>query len=351
MTKMTHRERVIRTFKFQQVDRIACDLMESMVWQDLAEYFSSRYGLADKEQILQHLDVDFRWVSVNPTGMHHGEGLPEGYSDSYSDSLYKRPLAEALTVADVESNYKPDPAKWEIPDFNTAREKWPDYALVFSPGWMPLFAGACDTFGMENAMVKMLTEPCLIEAYLNIHNEFYMDIMKRGLEKGKGLCDICWLGDDYANNSNMLINPDLWRRYIKPHLAKQVNLAKTYGMFVLLHSCGAIRSIIPDLIDIGVDALLVFQTKARGMDAKSIARDFGGKIVFYGGIDAQELLVFGSIEDVRNEVEMNIWEFSKCGGYIVANSHHGLPDIRPENIEMMCRVAQRHNLISSMEEC
>jgi uroporphyrinogen decarboxylase len=109
---------------------------------------------------------------------------------------------------------------------------------------------------------------------------------------------------------------------------------------VLFHSCGAVREILPDLIDIGVGALLVFQTTAVGMDVPSMVRDFGGRLAFYGGIDIQQLLSFGTPEEVKATVRRNVEAFSECGGYIVANSHHGVTTIKGENIEAMCAAAR-----------
>ena len=111
-------------------------------------------------------------------------------------------------------------------------------------------------------------------------------------------------------------------------------------MFVLYHSCGAVRPVLGDLIDIGVHGLLVFQTTARGMDAPSIARDFGGRMTFYGGIDAQHLLSSGTNDEVRAAVRDNVRAFSDCGGYVVANSHHGVASIRGDNILAMCEAAR-----------
>ena len=104
-------------------------------------------------------------------------------------------------------------------------------------------------------------------------------------------------------------------------------------MLVFFHSCGAVRPVLPDLVEMGVSALVVFQTRARGMDPESIAREFGGHIAFYGGIDVQQLLSFGTPEQVVDEVQRNVRAFSRCGGYIVANSHHGVDTIRGENLE------------------
>ena len=111
-------------------------------------------------------------------------------------------------------------------------------------------------------------------------------------------------------------------------------------MYVLFHSCGAVRPVLEDFIELGVDALLVFQTTAAGMDPEAIAKEFGGRISFYGGIDVQTLLSFGTAEEVESTVRANVKAFSKCGGYTVANSHFMVSTIKGENIEAMCRAAK-----------
>jgi uroporphyrinogen decarboxylase len=141
----------------------------------------------------------------------------------------------------------------------------------------------------------------------------------------------------------MLISPALWRRFIKPSLAEQVGLLRRNGMLVLFHSCGAVRPILHDLAEIGVNALLVFQTSAKGMDAPSIAQEFGGKLAFYGGMDVQHLLSFGAPQEVEQTVRANIQAFAGSGGYIVANSHHSLASIRGENITAMCNAVKTFN--------
>jgi uroporphyrinogen decarboxylase len=148
------------------------------------------------------------------------------------------------------------------------------------------------------------------------------------------VADICYLGDDYAAQQTVMMGPEAWRRFLKEPLRRQVEVAHQHGMLALLHSCGAVREILPDFIDVGVDGLLTFQTTAAGMDAESIARDFGGKLVFHGGIDCQQLLTYGTEEDVRREVRKNIDLFSECGGYTVANAHE-IENIEPENMVAM----------------
>jgi uroporphyrinogen-III decarboxylase len=124
-------------------------------------------------------------------------------------------------------------------------------------------------------------------------------------------------------------------------LAEQVALARAHGLLVLYPSFGAVRPVLGDLIDIGVNGMLVFQTTATGMDLEAIARDFGGRVLFYGGMDIQHLLSFGTVEDVVCEVDRNARAFEDCGGYIVANSHHCVATIRGELIEAMFIAAHK----------
>jgi len=166
------------------------------------------------------------------------------------------------------------------------------------------------------------------------------------LAAAEELVDICSLADDWGSQDGLIMGPKLWRRFIKPHLARYLERVHAHGMVAMMHSCGSIRSILPDLVDIGLDGLTVFQTTCAGMDASEIAREFGGKMVFSGGIDTQWLLSFGTPHEVAATVGRNVEAFEKCGGYIVANSHHSIATIRGENIEAMCEAARDPNLLS-----
>ena len=338
---MNSRERVLKTFHFQRTDRPPYDLMEGCVWSELMTYFREQHGLVDPEQVLQFLDPDFRWAFLQYIGPPPEIPQPEAISTpGASKDVAMGPLAEASSVADIEGYAWPDPSHLMPGDFKGMRQRFPNKALVLCPGWMPLFWTACELFGMEPAMIKMLRSPQVFDALIRRQHEIVMDILTRSARAARGICDLAWLGDDVAGQSGMIISPALWRKHIKPYLAEQVRVLRENDMMVLFHSCGAVRPILPDLIEIGVNALLVFQTTARGMDAVSIARDFGGKMVFYGGIDVQQVLSFGSMAQVQATVEANIEAFSQCGGYIVANSHHTIPTIQGENILAMCRAAQ-----------
>ena len=339
---MTHRERVLSTFRFEETDRVPCDLMEGTVWAELLDTFRNRSGFERATQLLDYLDTDFRWAPMVRTDQieYAEERLPAAErSGDLSKAIAKGPLEGATTVAEVEAHDWVDPATFATPDYSVVRRRWPDHALVVTAGWWPLFWGTCEAFGVESALLNLVHNPALFEASVKSIHERYLDRLSRVLTAARYVADICWLGDDFATQESMFLSPAHWRRFIKPYLAEQVALARSHGMIVLYHSCGSIRPVIRDLIDIGVNGHLVFQTSARDMEPESIAAEFGGQIVFYGGMDVQQLLSFGDSESVANEVKRNTDAFRRCGGYVVANSHHRVLTIRGELIEAMCLAA------------
>lgn len=337
---MTHRERVLKTFRFEKTDRPPYDFMESVIWPELAAYFADTHGLTVSEDIYNFIDTDFRWLFMSYTG-------PAAASAPVSDASYPidnppdAPLRNAHTVAEVEAYVMESSDLWQAPDCKAAREKWPDHALVACPGWLALFWNACTAFGMEEALIKMETEPDVFEAFIRKRHKFSMEMISKTLDSAVGYADICFLGDDYASNDATIMRPETWRKLIKPYVAEEAKLIHDAGLYSIMHSCGAIHDILPDFEEIGIDAHLVFQTSARGMEPESIAEDFGGKIVFYGGIDCQHLLTHGTPDDVRAEVKRNRMAFGECGGYIVANSHHCMADIKPENMMAMVEEARK----------
>ncbi len=295
---MNSRTRVLRTLHFEETDRAPFDLMEGCVWPELLEYYRQNHGLETADEVLVFLDTDFRWTFLE----YIGPPAPPASEDpslektKRSKAVVDGPLAQARTLDEIEAYPWPNPAWFGPADYAAARRRWPEKALVFCPGWMPLFWTACELFGMQPAMTHMLEEPDLFEALIQRQHAIVMDILERSAPAAGAACDLAWLGDDFA------------------HLA-----------------------------EIGVNALLVFQTSAKGMDAPSIAREFGGKLAFYGGMDVQHLLSFGAPQEVEQTVRANIQAFAGSGGYIVANSHHSLASIRGENITAMCNAVKTFN--------
>lgn len=337
MKEMTHRERVLRTFAFQETDKPAFDLMENATWPELDCFFADKYNLHSISAILDFLDSDFRWVMAGSPYTEKKEGR-DNLSDNKSTGL----LSAVESVEDLDRLYHPDPDDRIIPDFVAARENFPDHALVFAALWMPAFFNCCMDFGMEEALCKMIVQPDIIEAYVDRHTECALEVLRRGIEKGAGkYCDFYWIGDDFSTEKTLMLPPEMWRRFFKKSIEKQVRMAREAGMKVVFHSCGAVEPVYEDLIEIGISAHCGVQTSADNMDIDILAKKYGGRFVIYGGVDAQTTLIKGAPETVADEVRRNIRAFEPYGGYIVSNSHHGLSDMPGENLIAMAQGAGR----------
>jgi len=342
---MTGWERALNVFKYRRTDMPCFDIMEGTVWDSVGYYFYKEYGLADAADVIGFLGCDFRWSHLFDVELPlpRTESGVKGLSGAnYSDSVGTYLLADARTVADVDRLFNPDPYARPVPDFKKMRAAYPDKALVFCVGWTPFFSGACSVFGMERAMLNMALSPELYRAFADKQKDYLCEYIRLAIEAGAAeYCDFFWTGDDFATEKTLLLSPAQWRQLVKPYLREAFDMAKAAGLHTLFHSCGAVSEVYPDFIEMGVDAHVGVQTSAAGMDIERLARDFGGKIVIFGGVDAQTTLVSGTPEQVYAQTRKNIEAFDRCGGYAVSNSHHGLPDIPGENIVAMAKAAGR----------
>lgn len=238
-------------------------------------------------------------------------------------------LSQAGVFADYDDCRQVEAFDWpnaDYLDFEPARkliQKASDKNLAVVGGmWMAFFHVLCDFFGMENYFIKMHTHPEVVEAATEKLVDFYLEANQKCLKALAGEIDVMFFGNDLGSQLDLLISPDAFRRFILPSFRRIVNQAKSYGLKVMLHSCGSISKIIPDLIDIGVDALHPLQAKAAGMSAAELSREYGNDILFVGGVDTQALLPFSTPEQIRDEVRKLKDTFGSR--YIVSPSHEAL---------------------------
>ena len=136
------------------------------------------------------------------------------------------------------------------------------------------------------------------------------------------------------------MSPATWRELIKPLMAEIFAVGRSHGLWVANHCCGALRPIIPDLVEIGLDVLNPVQAGCPGMNPRELKREFGDALSFMGGVDTQNLLPFGSASDVRRETEKLIQGMTAGGGgYILAASHTIPPETPDANIFALYEVA------------
>jgi uroporphyrinogen decarboxylase len=309
---------------------------------DTTKIYYPYFDVQDDMALSVKLGDDFVWLNAD-RAWSHPEGRP------MFDVLGGKPrtslnqdgvFAGATTVAEVEAFDWPDPARLDFTGVlaQVARARQHGF-YVLSGMWSPFFHVVADFFGMENYFVKMYTHPAVVEAVTEHVVAFYLAANERYFaEVGSGM-DAFFFGNDFGSQLDLLISPKLFKRFVLPSFVTLTEQAKAHGYKVVLHSCGAIDRTIPWLIDAGVDALHPLQALAKGMEAEALARKYRGDLVFIGGVDTQQLLPFGTPEEVRAEVRRLKAVFGPQ--YVVSPSHEALlPNVSVENLLAMAQTAQ-----------
>jgi uroporphyrinogen decarboxylase len=192
--------------------------------------------------------------------------------------------------------------------------------------------------GMESTLFDLAASPEIARTLLRQAAKFSLHLAREACDRFS--LDWLWTGDDVGGQRSMIISPRQWRLEIRPHLAEIIAVGKSRGLWVAYHSCGAIRPIIPDLIDIGLDVLNPIQCNCPGMDAAELKSEFGATLAFMGGVDTQELLPGGTTAEVFRETRRLLEVMaSDGGGFILAASHAIPPETPLANIFAMYKAA------------
>jgi uroporphyrinogen decarboxylase len=213
-------------------------------------------------------------------------------------------------------------------------ESHQDYAIVAGV-WAPIFHNLIWLCAFENALMNMIKKPEITHALIKEITDFWVAYTEKTLEAGKGKIHIVINCNDFGAHDSMLISPDTFRIFFMQPLQKLYNTIKKYDAKVMQHSYGAINPIIPNFIEMGADILSPIHTSATGMDFCSLARQYGGKIVFYGGVDTKNMLPAGSKEKIVENVAKNVSLMIPYGGYILSGSQGLIPTISIHSINTM----------------
>ncbi|HHV61394.1 MAG TPA: hypothetical protein GXX51_01970 [Firmicutes bacterium] len=310
---MTRKERVIRTIKREPVDRLPVNLEFTV---PLAESFVARFKL-DQDSLFEVLDSHIIYAYLSDEVDRKGDIIIDnwgvGYDAREGAAIRIHPLSDRLALRNYEF---PDPCEKRLMEgpMATIARYGRDYFVASYQRWL-LFERACWLRGVENFLMDMIVDRPFAEWLLDRITEYQVEVARRYVAAG---VDCGRTGDDWGSQLGMMFSPDLWRELIKPRLKKVWDVYHDAGLPVIHHSCGDIRPIIPDLIELGLDVLHPVQAI---MPRKELKRDFGARLILYGGIDTQHTIPFGTPEDVRRETIECIDILGAGGGYIVGLGH------------------------------
>ncbi len=372
---ITSRDRVIQTLNHKEPDRIPFDLggcsqtgIQIDAYQNLLDYLQLDKSvkmidmvqcLAEiDEEILERFEVDTRGLNPSAAEVVIVEDQdPDGYKQ-FSDRwgiLYKKPkkggyyydlvghpLGGEISTKDIDNFKFPDPAQLRS-DMGDIFKSWsekdnpPAIILEATEGGMVEFAFWLR--GFTRFYLDVAEDPKLVCYLLDKILEFKMAVWEAALAQAGKYVDIAWEADDLGLQNSTIFSPIFYRKYIKPRHQKLFDYIKHIApgkIYMGLHSCGSVRTLIPDMIEIGVDILNPIQVSAKGMDTKELKKDFGKDITFWGGgVDTQSILPKGTPMDVRNEVRRRIEDLASGGGFVFASVHNIQPDVPPQNILAM----------------
>jgi uroporphyrinogen decarboxylase len=197
--------------------------------------------------------------------------------------------------------------------------------------------------GFDTFLVDMAADRPFAEALLDHVLAVEMDIAATFLEAVGPYLDIIAFKDDIGMQSGPIISPAMFREMIKPRMQKLIDVIRSKTPARLwFHSCGSIYYAIPDLIELGVEILNPVQVQAAGMDTARLKREFGDRLAFWGGIDTQQVLPFGTPDAVAAEVRQRLADLAPGGGYVLASVHNLEADVPGENIWAMYQTAHRY---------
>jgi uroporphyrinogen decarboxylase len=381
---MNSRERVLEAINHQEADHIPFDLggtgmtgIHLTAYRNLRQYLGMPEVQVRTESLIQQLAVvdedvagrlqtDCRKVAPRSSAIYNMAFRDEGDYTAYTDEwgidwrmpkeggfyydMYRHPLAEAQALEDVKNYAWPNAA--DPHRFSGLRER---AKAVHEAGKVVILGSLCGgvtemhswlrgyvnyftDFGLNLPMAKSLMDKIV---------ELKIAYWERALSEAGEYVDIVVEADDIAGQDRLLISPVTYRNFIKPRHTRLFSFIKRQAPHVKLffHSCGAIRPLIGDLIEAGIDILNPVQKSAAGMDLRELKREFGKDVIFWGGgVDTQGVFGVGTPEQVRDDVRRSIEALAPGGGFVFATVHNTQANVPPENFMAMWETVQKHGI-------
>ncbi len=346
---ITHRERILTAARRGKPDRVPLDIWATgEVYEKLFQHF----GVTTHREVWDRLHLD-KIVGVGPKYVGPpARELPEGTKQvppfwvtqreiHYGTGSYWEtidwPLKNATTLGELEQFQWPSADWYDFSDIAAQCDEWPEHAIEGC--YIAPFYWHNHVRGLEQSCIDLIAEPELTEYILRRLTEFGWEFACRFFEAARGRIHTTEVTDDYGSQRDLMISEQSYRRWFKPIQKRFIDLAHQAGVLVMHHDDGAIRRIIPDFVELGVDILNPIQHVCPGMELDGLKRDFGDRLCFHGGVDNQQVLAYGTVEDVRREVRDCMRLLGAGGGYILAPCHNIQPVTPVENIIAMYETA------------
>ncbi len=333
---MTSREKVMKVFNRESDEHV---MWTGHPNDKTVPLYAQAWGIEPtREAIFEYLNDDCRWISAD-RAYKHPNGDP-AFNPAWNTT--RETLSAEGCFADVEDVAELDAYPWPNPDYLDFTEVYEEIdrfqdKMVFTGMWSPFFHLVADFFGMENYFIKMYEAPEVVAEVTKRIVDFYVEANDRFFAGLGDRADVMFFGNDFGTQLDLFISPEKFHEFVMPSFRRLIAVGKKYGKKVMLHSCGSIYRIIPDLIEAGVDILHPIQAQAKGMSAAELAQ-YKDRLSFVGGIDAQTFFVNATPEEIKAEVRRVKGLLGP--GLVVSPSHEEiLPNVPAANVLAMAQEA------------
>ena len=347
---MTSKERVLTAFAHREPDRVPINYASNPgIHGRLEEHFAGR-------DLLEALGVDFRGVGVPYVGtrlhkersgrrvdpewgihtrwIEHGSG---GYWD-FCDF----PLADADEEA-VNAWPMSSPDDYDLSGVREHCRKNGGFAVyVGDPGLGDIINSTGFLCGMERVLEGLLEDDPAIIRLIDRRLAIKFEVARRTIEAAQGGIDFMWLGEDLGSQNRPLISLDLYRRHLRPRHQKLIDLAKSYRLPVMIHTCGSSSWVYEDFIEMGVTAVDTLQPEAKDMSPSYLKKRFGGRLAFHGCISTAGPVAFGTPDQVTANIRETLEIMMPGGGYCLSPAHQLQDNSPPENVLALYEAAHRY---------
>ncbi len=344
---MNHKERVLTALNHEEPDRVPV-----FYWAvpEFTEKMMKELGFSEMDQLLEHLDIDFRWVEPKYKGpklINSQKGRKKdiwgveyeliGHGDLKYWEATKFPL-QGITDPEYLERYPwPSTDLFDFKSLGRQCKKYKDFAIMTAPGYSSpgLFRIIQRLIGRDSFLDVMMYNPRFFKALTDKVTDFYVDFIEQFFSVTGNQVDFIRIADDFGASSGLMISNENWNTYCKPAIERFVELPRKLGVKFYMHSCGAVRKLLPEFISLGADVLDPIQTRAAGMNPQGLKKDFGQMITFSGGLDEELLLRKSTPGHVREGVYELMDTMAHGGGFIIGPSHKLKVETPVENVLAM----------------
>lgn len=352
---MTSKERVLAAFHHTEPDRVPIDYCANA---GIDARLKAHFGLepSDYEGLVRALGVDFRGYGAPYIGPRLHAEVPDRYVEpcwgfhcrwiehdsggywDYCDFPLKG--ADSETVASWPT---PSPDDFDYSHVAEMCKANAEFAVYLGGGGLgDIINSTGFVCGMEDILVALALDDEAMLVLIDKRLGVLLEVARRTIEAARGGIDFMWMGEDLGTQKSPMISLDLFRKHIRPRHQKFIDLAKSFDLPVMIHTCGSSSWAYEDYIEMGMNAVDTLQPEATNMDPKYLKEHFGGRLAFHGCISTAGPVAYGTVDDVIADCRLILEIMMPGGGYMFAPTH-ALQDNSPtENVVAMYECAKKY---------